>query len=416
MKTRTRWILIVAALVVAAAVAWSLTSPDGGLVVETAQVDRDTLQVTVSAEGQTRLVDSYVISAPVRGTLERISFKEGDAVIAGRIVARIFPAPDTPREQGVAQAQVSVAEAQRGQAEAQRRTAEAQRESAAARLELARVQAQQFEREAARTRQLVRDSVLSAQEGEQAELASRTAAEEVRAAEAALRAAEAGVAALQATVAAGQATVVGARRQASGGAVVPVYAPAAGRVLRLYEESSRVVMPGTPLLEIGDADRIEVVVDVLSEDAVQIEPGAQVFIDEWGGRGTLQGTVRLVEPAAFTEISALGVEEQRVNVIVDLFDPPLSLGAGYRVEARIVTWSGGDVLIVPMSALFQERGVWTVFVVEEGTAQARAVRLGRRTSTEAEVLGGLEMGDEVVLFPSDEISDGVAVQTRRPEE
>ena len=387
MKTRTRWILIATVLAVAAIIGWSLSSSDSGLVVETARIGRDSLQVTVSAEGQTRLMDRYVVAAPVPGRLERIPFEEGDAVIAGRLVARIFPVPDTPRQSGVAQAQVAAAEAQRGQADAQRRSAEAQREAAAARLELARVQARQLEREAERTRRLVADSVLSTREGEQAVLAAQTAQEEVRAAEAALRSAEAGVSALQASVAAGQAAVVGARRQASGGAVVPVYAPAAGRVLRLIEESSRVVMAGTPLLEIGDAERIEVVVDVLTEDAVQIEPGAQVYIDEWGGEEALRGTVRRVEPAGFSEISALGVEEQRVNVIVDLTGAPLSLGAGYRVEARIVTWSRGDVLTVPMSALFQERGVWTVFVVEEGTARTRAVRLGRRTSTQAEVLG-----------------------------
>ncbi|GAB5536829.1 MAG: efflux RND transporter periplasmic adaptor subunit [Rubricoccaceae bacterium] len=410
MKTRTRWILIAAALAVVAVIGWALSPSDAGLAVETAQIDRDSLQVTVSAEGRTRLMDRYVVAAPVPGRLERIPFEEGDAVIAGRLVARIYPVPDTPRQSGVAKAQVAAAEAQRGQAEAQRQSADAQREAAAARLELAQVQARQLEREAERTRRLVADSVLSTREGEQAELASQTAQEEVRAAEAALRSAEASVAALQASVAAGQAAVVGARRQASGGAVVPVYAPAAGRVLRLFEESSRVVMAGTPLLEIGDADRIELVVDVLTEDAVQIAPGAQVFIDEWGGDEPLRGTVRLIEPAAFTEISALGVEEQRVNVIVDLEEAPLSLGAGYRVEARIVTWSRGDVLTVPMSALFQERGVWTVFVVEDGAAQARAVRLGRRTSTEAEVHGGLEVGDEVILFPSDEIADGVAVQ------
>jgi HlyD family secretion protein len=411
MKKRNRWILIAIGLLVVGVITWNLAAPEEGIAVETSRVQRDTLRVTVSAEGRTRLQESYVVAAPVPGRLERIPFDEGDAIPAGRLVALIHPVPDTPRQAGVAQAQVSVAEAQRGQAEAQRRAAEAQRESAGARLELARVQAQQLEREVARTRQLVLDSVLSAQEGEQAELAARTGREEVRAAEAALRAAEASVSALQATVAAGQATVVGAQRQASGGAVVPVYAPAAGRVLRLLEESERVVMAGTPLLEIGDTDRVEVVVDVLTEEAVRIEPGAEVMIDEWGGEGVLRGEVRLIEPSAFTKVSALGVEEQRVNVIVDLIQAPLVLGAGYRVEARIVTWKGADVLTVPTSALFQENGVWTVFVVTDGTARARPVRLGHRTSREVEVLGGLAPDDEVVLFPSDEVADGVAVRT-----
>jgi HlyD family secretion protein len=199
-------------------------------------------------------------------------------------------------------------------------------------------------------------------------------------------------------------------------------------VLRVLEESERVVPAGTPLVEIGDVGRgyieegaaggeaggrsggLEVVVDVLSEDAVRIGAGDPVRIEEWGGDGVLLGAVRLVEPDAFTEVSALGVEEQRVNVIADLFDAPPSLGAGYRVEAHIVTWQGEGVLTVPTSALFQRDGAWAVFAVEDGEAALRTVRVDHRSAEAAEIVEGLAEGDVVVLFPSDQIEEGVSVR------
>jgi HlyD family secretion protein len=182
----------------------------------------------------------------------------------------------------------------------------------------------------------------------------------------------------------------------------------------VLEESERVVPAGTPLLEVGNARGLEVVVDVLSEDAVRITPGDAVRIDGWGGDRTLQGQVRLVEPAAFTEVSALGVEEQRVNVIIDLADAPPSLGAGYRVEARVVTWAGTDVLSVPTSALFQREGQWQLFVVEDGRAALRAIEIGHRNADAAEVVSGLRQGETVIVFPSDRIEEGVKVRGSAP--
>ena len=221
--------------------------------------------------------------------------------------------------------------------------------------------------------------------------------------------------AARAAVAAAAADVQAMRAALSGsdprgqGPTVAVTAPSAGRVLRVLEESERVVPAGTPLLEIGGASGLEVVVDVLSSDAVRISSGDPVLVNEWGGDRTLHGRVRLVEPAAFTEISALGVEEQRVNIIVDLVDMPAELGAGFRVEAAVVVWEGSDVATVPTSAVFQRDGGWRLFVVEEGRARLREVQLGQRSADAAEVLGGVQPGEEVIVFPSADIHDGVRV-------
>jgi len=352
------------------------------------RIGRDTLRVIVTEEGRTRVVERYVVAAPVAGRLARITLKEGDDVRAGTLVAQIYPTPESPRNVGVALAQVIGAEAR-------------QRE-AAARMADAEVQAEQAAREEQRYRTLLQDSVIGRHEYEQYQLASNSARHRVVASRSALRAAEA-----EAT--ARRVALVGSNPQSATGPTVRVYAPNTGRVLRLLEESERVIPAGTPLVEIGDVEGLEVVIDVLSEDAVQIDPGAPVLIEAWGGEGTLHGEVRLVEPAAFTEVSALGVEEQRVNVIVDMFDAPPNLGAGYRLEAHIVTWAAADALTVPTNALFQENGNWTVFVIARGRAAQRTVRIGRRSAESAEVLDGLEEGDEVILFPSDQVDDGVKV-------
>ena len=203
-----------------------------------------------------------------------------------------------------------------------------------------------------------------------------------------------------------------------------IRSPIDGVVLRVLQESAAVVAPGTPLLEIGDPADLELVIDVLSADAVRVRPGAEVVAEAWGGAEPLEAVVRTVEPSAFTEISALGIEEQRVNVVADLRSPPNarpSLGDGYRVEARIVTWEGRDVLQVPTGAVFrpvggvedagEDRG-WAVYVLEDGRARRRAVVLGHRTWRTAEVLSGLEPGERVVVHPSDRLADGVAVRVR----
>jgi HlyD family secretion protein len=191
-----------------------------------------------------------------------------------------------------------------------------------------------------------------------------------------------------------------------------VLAPAAGRILRVPDPSGRVVAAGTPLLEIGETDVLEVVVPVLSADAARIRAGACVWLEEWGGDLPLEGVVRSIEPSAFTRISALGIEEQRVNVRIDLPERPASLGDGFRVEAAIVLWEADGILQIPSSALAQRGDGWTVFVAHDGRAQLRDVRIGHRNGAAVEIVGGVDPGEEVILFPSDRVEDGVRVRAR----
>jgi HlyD family secretion protein len=399
MTKRTWWIL---ALVGGTALLLVWRFSGRGVEVETAQVSRRPMLVTVDEDGRTRVRNKYVIAAPVSGRLERPTVDEGDRVERGSVVARIHPRPEGPRDVGILRAELAAAESRDREA--------------SARLEAAIARAEQMRREAERDRPLVERGLVSRQAAERSELAALSAKEQVEA----LRAA---AAAASADVRARELALAGAADQSPGSLAQLVYAPAAGRVLRVLEESERVVLAGTPIVEIGDAEGLEVIVDVLSEHAVRIRPGDPVRFEEWGGDEPLHGAVRLLEPAAFTKYSALGVEEQRVWVIADIFDAPLSLGAEFRVEARIVTWEGDDVLTVPTSALFQLGGEWQAFVVKGGRAVRRSVRIGHRSTELAEVLpanGGddgvlppLAEGDEVILFPSDEIDDGVRVTTSR---
>ncbi len=194
--------------------------------------------------------------------------------------------------------------------------------------------------------------------------------------------------------------------------MISLHAPIAGRVLRVVEKSERVVQAGAPLVVLGDPGKIEIVTDVLTTDAVNIKPGAIVFLEGWGGDRPLRAKVRLVEPAGFTKISALGVEEKRVNVIADFIDPPDGLGDGYRVETRIVTWESPDVLKIPGSATFREQDGWSVFVVDRERARRRAIQIGHRNQTEAEILSGINVGEDVILHPSNQLREGVRIRAQ----
>ena len=370
--------------------ALSLGTCRSELPVEVSEVRLDTLRVLVEEEGRTRARDRYVVAAPVTGRLQRIDMREGDAVGAGEVLARLTPAPEDARARAVTQAQVDAAEARRTQL-----AAEAERAMAAA---------AQARREAERREELAAAGALSPEQMEQARLQASTATRAAEASASAVDAAAADVRAMRASLQGSD--------PSGGGPAVPVTAPSAGRVLRVLEESERVVPAGTPLLEIAGASGLEVVVDVLSADAVRITSGDPVLVNEWGGDRTLHGRVRLVEPAAFTEVSALGVEEQRVNVIVDLVDLPAGLGAGFRVEAAVVVWEGVDVLTVPTSSLFQRDGAWHLFAMQGGRARLRRLELGQRSADAAQVLDGVEVGEVVILFPSSDVRDGVRV-TRR---
>jgi HlyD family secretion protein len=362
--------------------------------VELGAVDRGPLEVSVDEEGRTRVRQRYTIAAPVVGRLERIALDEGDEVAAGAVVARVSPAPLDPR--GAAQAQARLEAALAAQREARARVGQA--EAALA----------QAERELRRARSLAASGTLAAQGLEQAELSHTS---RVKERDAALEAADATAheveAARAALLANGGGDVAGS---AGGEAVIEVLAPAAGRVLRVYEESARVVAVGTPLLEIGDPADLEIVVDVLSADAVKIRPDAEVRLEAWGGEDALRARVRRVEPSGFTKLSALGVEEQRVNVIADFVDPPGALGDGYRLEARIVVWRADDVLRAPASAIFRHAGDWHVFAAADGRARLRRVEVGQRGADAVEVRGGLEAGERVVLHPTDRVADGVRIE------
>jgi HlyD family secretion protein len=386
--TRKRLVWGGAGLAVAALIALSFRPTP--LEVETGTAVRGPLETTVDAEGVTRVRDRFRVAAPVAGRLERIELREGDVVQAGMVLARITPLPLDP--QAAAQAQARVAAALAAGQEVEARVAQT------------REALEQAERSTARIREVADAGGMSVDAAERAELQLAAARREHQAAQSRARAAAA-------ELAAARTALLGVDpARSTGRAVAVVRSPAAGRVLRVHHQDERVVAAGTPLVEVGDAAGLEVVVDVLSTEAVRIPPGATMRLVEWGGEGSLEASVRLVEPAGFTKISTLGVEEQRVNVIGDLPNPPAALGDGYRVEARIVTWEAADVLKVPNSALFRTGAEWGVFVAEDGRAHLRPVRIGRRGAAEAEVVEGLAPGEQVVLFASDRVRDGVRVR------
>ena len=387
-KTHLLWVAAVVVVVVLVALALRPTSTP----VESARVARGALESTVDAEGRTRVRERYVVTAPVAGRLERIALVEGDSVRVGDIVAELHPVPLDAPAAVQARSRLDAATALSREAAARRRVADAA--------------LTQRRRELDRARHLGAAGALAPRAVEDATLAVRQAEEDARAADERVRAAAADVRQAEAALLA-----VGAGSRGT----VLVRAPAAGRVLRIPERSERVVGAGTPLVELGDPSSMEVIVDVLSSDGAVIRPGDAVRLTRWSGNGdsALAARVRYVEPAAFTKVSALGVDEQRVNVVIDVAAAPRSLGDGYRVDASIVTWAAPDVLIVPANALVREGSGWSVFAVREGRAVRRAVRVGHLGATAAEVLDGLAAGDEVIVFPSDRIADGARVTPRR---
>ncbi len=387
MTRQRRLLWIAAAAVVVTAAVLIMTRPVR-LDVDVATIDYDTLRVTIEEEGRTRARDRYTIAAPVTGRLARITLEEGDTVSADATVARLFPVPEDPRAIAATRARIAAAEARHNEA--------------AARVEQLAAQHEQAVREAERRKRVFETGGLTRELVEQAALAAATAGRSLEGARASLRAADA-------EVDAARALLLGATGEAT--SRVDVRAPVAGRVLRVHEESERVVPAGTPLVELADVGGLEIVVDVLSEDAVRVAPGDPVLITGWGGDDPLEAVVRLVEPAAFTKVSALGVEEQRVNIVGDLLHAPPALGSGYRVTAAIVTWQADRVLVVPTSALFRRGQAWQAFVVEDGRARLRDVELGPRGRDAAEVRAGLGEGDAVILFPSAALADGVRVRS-----
>ena len=358
--------------------------------VDSAIVGRGSFRETIDAEGRTRVRDRFVISAPVTGELHRLTVREGTWISRGQVVASIAPIP--------------LDEATRRQAEARVASALAVASEALTRVTVARAAAEQAKRVLKRRDALLAAGAVSPESREQLALESRARDDDLVAAEARSRAAAADVNAARSAL---------VSTESSRGAVIQVRSPAPGSVLRIPEVSARVTAAGTPILELGDASAIEIVTDVLSTDAVRICSGQEVEIVDWGGEVALRGRVRSVEPSAFTKVSALGIDEQRVNVIVDLLDRPPILGDGYRVEVRVVVWEGRAVVSLPASALVQQaNGAWSVFVIEDGRARSRLVRVGHRTSGFVEITTGVPVGSRVVLFPSDNIREGVRIRSR----
>ncbi|MBU1407173.1 MAG: HlyD family efflux transporter periplasmic adaptor subunit [Gammaproteobacteria bacterium] len=367
--------------------------------VDIAEVKRAPLAVTVEEEGKTRVRERYQVTAPVAGYVRRSGLEAGDAVAAGQVLAVIEPARAValdPRSRAQAQAQVSAAQAALAVAEENARAA-----TAAAQL----AQQERVRAESLRASNFISAQALdTARSAEtRARAAQQAAAHSVRVARFERDTARAAVAST-------------ARLQAGGAAdVLQVRAPVAARVLKLQQESEGAVAAGQPLLEIGNPDSLEVEVEVLSTHAVKIAPGSKVILDRWGGERAVAGTVRVVEPSGFTKISALGVEEQRVRVIVDFASPREAwqrLGDGYRVEARFVLWEGDDVLQVPTSALFRHGVGWAVFAVEDKRARLTPVETGQRAGLATQVLSGIAAGARVVSHPDDKISDGTRVKPR----
>lgn len=407
MKSRLRRLLmfVILAAAVGAVVYALMPQP---VSVDVAAVTRGALVVTVDEDGKTRIKERYVVAAPLGGQLLRIDLDPGDPVESGTTlltaIQPIDPALLDVRSRAEAQARVRAAEAALKQAEP--------------RVETARIALEFAESQWGRTRDLYNRDTISREEYENAELLYRSRGEEFRAARFAEEIAryelELARAALVRSQPANSSSGNGSEVDAG---QFEIHSPITGRVLRVMQESATVVTPGTALIELGDPADLEVEIDVLSSDAVRVQPGAKVYLEQWGGDEPLLGQVRLIEPAGFTKISALGVEEQRVWVIVD-FDESQpqagALGDGYRVEARIVVYESDDAVKVPTSALFRYRGDWAAFVLERGRAVLRTVEIGRRNDLEAEVHAGLSEGEQVVVHPSDRVVDGVRV-TVRPE-
>ena len=361
-----------------------------------ATVSRGPLEVTVDEEGQTRVRDRYVVSAPVPGRMERIELEPGDPVVARKTVLAQFRPVDPQlldvRTRAELEGRVKAAETTIG-------GARAERDRIATELTFARS-------ELKRTEGLVKGGALAARDLEAAE-------QTVKAQERALQSAEFAVRTAQYQLETARAGLL--QTQAGRVATIPLLSPVSGVILRRLQQSEAVVPIGQPLLEVGDLADMEIVSDLLSSAAVRVQPGQAARIEQWGGDRPLNGRVRRVEPSGFTKVSALGVEEQRVNVLIDFEDPRdlwKAIGDGYRVEVRIIVWSKPDVLKVPSSSLFRDETQWAVYKVADGRALRTSVEIGQRSGLEAEVLSGLQPGDQIVVYPSDAIQNGVKLVSR----
>ncbi len=380
-KTRKRAIQLGAVLIVILVTVWVFRPRPVG--VQLVKVTRGPLSVTIEEQGQTRIRSRYVVAAPVAGRLAPILIREGTKVSQGQVLAEIAPLPLDARARR--QAEAALAAAKAGVAEAEARVGQA------------RAALGHSHQTLERNENLLAEGLVATADVDQMRAENRALVQALAAAEFAQRAAEGERALAQAAL-----------LETGRAAALPIPSPADGLVLRRFEESERVVPAGTPLLEIGDPMNLEVVVEVLSTDAVEVRPGMALVVDA-GGAQPASGRVRMVEPAGFTKISPLGVEEQRVRVIGDLLGPAAGVGDRFRVVAQVVLWHGEDVLKVPSGALFRRGDGWGAYVVRDDRARLVEVTVGHRGADESEVSGGLVAGDEVIAYPSEGVHDGARV-------
>jgi HlyD family secretion protein len=396
---RRLWFWLPAFIALAGVLAW-LFRPQP-VSVDLATVVRGPLQVSVSDDGETRVRDMFVVSAPLTGHMRRIELEAGDRVIAGEtVIARIEPSDPSfldRRSEAELRAGIRASEAARVHAAAELRRAQAERDFSVTELN--------------RYEGLAASRTISQNDLESARRRARTAEAAVDEAVAGLRVRESELDQAKARL---LAPGKGADPHADCDCII-VKSPVSGNVLQVLAESEGIVASGTPLVEIGDPGKLEVVTDLLSTEAVKVRTGQRALIEGWGGDDALEGVVRRVEPYGFTKVSALGVEEQRVKVIIDITEPAerwRHLGHGYRVEPRIVLWESNDVLKVPLSSLFRHGGEWAVFVSRDGRARLQALAIGKMNGIDAVVLEGIAAGDAVVVHPSDRVSDGARIEPR----
>ena len=397
MKKKTWMMLAAGAAVGVALFAWAFAPRPLG--VELAAASEGPFETSIEEDGKTRLRDRFVVAAPLAGTLARITLREGDAVEAGAPLASITPVLP-----------VMLDERTRREQQLRVEITQAQVQRVAARIEGAKVGLAQARNEQQRSEQLARQGFVAPTKLESDRLSVLAAQKELEAA------VEEGHVAGHEVEQARAALMAATRPGAGAGKGFAVRAPIAGRVLKVAQASEGPVALGAPLVELGDTARLEVVAELLTADALRAAPGSAVRIERWGGDGVLEGRVRLVEPAAFTKVSALGVEEQRVRVLIDLVSPAqrwASLGDGFRVGVRIVTRSLPKVLKVPVSAVFpRPEGGDAVFVVEGGRARLVPVQLGARNGQEAWIESGLAAGAQVIVYPPPATRDGLRVAPR----
>ncbi|WP_296611432.1 HlyD family efflux transporter periplasmic adaptor subunit [Sphingomonas sp.] len=392
--------ILLALIVVALAVAVYVATRVPPVEVEAGSVTRGPMTVTVDDLAETRVRDLYTVSAPVGGELLRVPLKPGARVVAGvTVLARIKPPEPAPLDaRTVAQIEGNIA------------TLEAQADAADAQSEVARTAVTLSGRQFARLTTLYGRGFVARAALDEAEAARDRA-------NAGLRSARRTAEAAHEAVRAARAGLIPPQAGGAGRGIVDVRAPVGGFLLSVPQESARVVLAGTPIAAVGDATQIELVTDLLSADAVQVQPGAAVSVEDWGGAKPLVGRVRLVEPYGFLKVSALGVEEQRVNVVIDLLDPPsvwARLGHGFRATVRITVWSANDRVRVPVGALFRKGDQWQVFrISSDRRVGAVTVKVGHMNADWAEILAGLNPGDRVVLHPGDKVTDGTRIAVRK---